>query len=70
MLTVTFMKNGIATVIMGVGGTRRDGHWSVDANGRLLTDASGSLEPLDATLSGNQLTIVIEGQRVAFTRRS
>jgi hypothetical protein len=70
VLTVTFMKNGMATITMAFGGTRRDGHWSVDANGRLLTDASGSLEPLEATLNGNQLTIVIEGQRMAFTRTS
>jgi hypothetical protein len=69
-LTVTFMKNGIATITMAFGGTRRDGHWSIDVNGRLLTDASGNLEPLDATLNGNQLTIVIEGQRMAFTRTS
>jgi hypothetical protein len=70
VLTLTFMENGIATLTMAFGGTRRDGHWSVDANGRLLTDATGSLEPLDATLNGNQLTIVIEGQRMAFTRTS
>ncbi len=70
VLTVTFMKNGIATITMAFGGTRRDGHWSIDVNGRLLTDASGKLEPLDATLNGNQLTIVIEGQRMAFTRTS
>ena len=70
VMTVTFMKNGVATMTMGFGGARRDGHWSVDAKGRLLTDASGSLEPLDATLDGNQLTIVIEGQRMAFTRTS
>jgi len=70
MATVTFMKNGIVSMTMAFGGTRRDGHWSVDANGRLVTDASGSLEPLDATLNGHQLTIVIEGQRMTFTRMS
>jgi hypothetical protein len=69
-LTITFMKNGIATITMTFGGTRRDGHWSIDVNGKLLTDASGHLEPLDATLNGKQLTIVIEGQRMAFTRTS
>jgi hypothetical protein len=70
MATVTFMKNGIVSMTMAFGGMRRDGHWSVDANGRLVTDASGSLEPLDATLNGHQLTIVIEGQRMTFTRMS
>lgn len=68
VLTVTFMKNGVASMTPAFGGARHDGHWSVDANGRLLTDASGSLEPVDASLNGNQLTIVIGGQRMAFTR--
>jgi hypothetical protein len=70
MFTVAFMKNGIATLTMAIGGTRRDGHWSVDANGRLLTDASGTLEPVEASLEGRQLTITIEGQRVMLTRSS
>jgi len=69
-MTVTFMKNGTATLKTAIADIRRDGHWSVDANGRLLTDASGSLEPLEASLNGTQLTIVIEGQRMAFTRTS
>jgi hypothetical protein len=68
VVTVTFMKNGIATMTMAIGGTRREGRWSVDANGKLVTDATGSLEPIDASLNDNKLTIVIDGQRVAFTR--
>ena len=68
MVTVTFRKNGIATMTPAVGAERRDGHWSVDANGRLLTDASGTMEPVEAFFEGKQLTIVIDGQRVAFTR--
>jgi hypothetical protein len=68
MVTVTFRENGIATMTPAFGAERRDGHWSVDANGRLLTDASGTLEPVEAYLEGRRLTIVIDGQRVAFTR--
>jgi hypothetical protein len=68
VMTVTFLKNGVATLTTTFGGTSREGHWSIDASGRLLADASGSLEPLDASLNGNKLTIVIEGQRLAFTR--
>lgn len=70
MMTISFLKNGVATMTPAFGGARRDGHWSVDANGRLLTDASGTTEPLDASLDGNRLTIVVEGQRMAFTRGS
>lgn len=67
--TISFMKNGIATLTPAFGGARRDGHWSVDGNGRLLTDATGTLEPVDASVEGNRLTIVVEGQRLSFTRR-
>jgi hypothetical protein len=68
MMTISFMKNGTASLTMAFGGTRRDGHWSIDTNGKLLTDARGNPEPLDVSLNGNQLTITIEGQRMAFTR--
>lgn len=68
IFTVAFMKNGTATLTTAIGGSQREGHWSVDANGRLLTDATGALEPLDASLEGRQLTITIKGQRVSFTR--
>jgi len=68
MVTVTFRKNGIATMTPAFGAPRQDGHWSVDANGRLLTDASGTMEPVEAFFEGKRLTIVIDGQRVAFTR--
>jgi len=68
MMTVAFSKNGIATLTTAIGGMRREGHWSVDANGRLMTDATGTLEPMAASLEGRRLTITIEGQRIMFTR--
>jgi len=70
VMTLSFMQNGIASMTMAFGTTRHDGHWSIDTNGKLLTDATGNPEPLDVSLSGNQLTIGIEGQRMAFTRMS
>lgn len=70
MVTVTLMKSGIATLETGFGAIRREGHWSVDAGGRLLADISGQMEPIEASLEGRRLTIVIEGQRMAFTRGS
>jgi hypothetical protein len=69
LVTITFVKNGIVTMTTALGGIQREGHWSVDGNGKLLTDATGTLEPVDASLDGDHLTIVIEGERVAFTRR-
>jgi hypothetical protein len=68
VLTISFMKSGIATMTPAFGGPRRDGHWSVDRNGRLSTDMSGTMEPIEASRDGDRLTIVFEGQRVAFTR--
>lgn len=49
-------------------GTRQDGHWSIDAQGRLLTSATGRMEPTDASLDGDRLTIQLEGRRLTFTR--
>ena len=68
VLTISFMKSGIATITPAFGGARRDGHWSVDRNGRLSTDMSGTMQPIEASLDGDRLTIVFEGQRVVFTR--
>jgi hypothetical protein len=68
ILTISFMKNGIATMTPAFGGARREGHWSVDRNGRLLTDMSGAMEPIEASRDGDRLVIVFEGQRVTFTR--
>lgn len=68
ILTISFMKNGIATMTPALGGARREGHWSVDRNGRLSTDMSGTMEPIEASRDGDRLTIVFEGQRVTFTR--
>jgi len=64
---VTFADNGTATVTTILGATRT-GHWSVDGQGRLLTDVTGAMEPTDATLEGGRLTIQIEGRRLTFVR--
>ena len=68
VLTISFMKSGIATITPAFGGGRREGHWSVDRDGRLTTDISGTMEPIEASRDGDRLTIVFEGQRVTFTR--
>lgn len=69
LVTIQFMKNGIATLTPATGGRRNDGHWSIDGNGRLLTDATGTMEPLDASLDGDRLTILFKDQRMQLTRQ-
>ena len=69
LVTIQFMNNGIATMTPALGGARQDGHWSVDEKGRLLTNATGTMEPLDASLDGDRLTIVFRDQRVQLTRQ-
>jgi hypothetical protein len=67
LVTVILADNGTATVTTMAGSTEA-GHWSVDGHGRLLTDVTGTMEPMDAVLDGGRLTIQLEGQRLTFTR--
>jgi hypothetical protein len=59
--------DGSATVTT-IAGSTQEGHWSVDAHGRLLTDATGAMEPTDAALDDGRLTIQLAGRRLTFTR--
>jgi hypothetical protein len=67
LVTVILADNGAATVTTMAGSTEA-GHWSVDGHGRLLTDMTGTMEPMDAVLDGGRLTIQLEGRRLTFTR--
>jgi hypothetical protein len=67
LVTVTLAEEGTATVTT-IAGSTQAGHWSVDGNGRLLTDVTGKMEPTDAALDGSRLTIQIEDRRLTFTR--
>jgi hypothetical protein len=60
-------EDGTATVTTILGSTQA-GHWSIDAQGRLLTDVTGTMEPTDAALDDGRLTIQLEGRRLTFTR--
>ncbi|HEY3884642.1 MAG TPA: hypothetical protein VGL62_05505 [Vicinamibacterales bacterium] len=66
LMTVTFARDGAATLVTAA--AQRTGHWTVDAQGRLLTDATGTLQPLAAWLDGDRLWISVEGRAVLFTR--
>lgn len=67
LLTVRFAESGMATVTTIMGATQT-GHWSIDADGRLLTDVTGTMAPTDATLDNGRLTIEFDGRRLAFNR--
>lgn len=66
LVTVTLAEDGTATVTTILGATQ-SGRWSVDG-GRLLTDATGTMETTDAVLDGDRLTIQFEGRRLTLTR--
>jgi hypothetical protein len=66
-VTITLADNGTATVTT-IAGASRAGHWSVDSQGRLLTDVTGSMQPTDAVLDGDRLTIHLEDRPLTFTR--
>jgi hypothetical protein len=67
LVTVTLAEDGTATVTT-IAGVTQAGHWSVDSHGRLLTDATGTMEPTDAALDGGRLTIQLDGGRLTFAR--
>jgi hypothetical protein len=67
LVTVTLAEDGTATVTT-IAGTAQAGHWSVDSQGRLLTDVTGTMEPTAAALDDGRLTIQLEGRRLTFSR--
>ena len=66
-MSMTFMPDGtmVATVL---GGRLRQGRWSIGADGKLHSDATGHAGAADAWIAGNTLTISQEGGAVAFHR--
>jgi hypothetical protein len=67
LMTLTFARDGEATMTV-LGGQPRAGRWSIDADGHLVTDATGRLEPVDAWLEKDQLNITVDGRTMGFTR--
>jgi hypothetical protein len=67
LASLMLADDGTATVTTMAGSTQ-SGHWSVDGHGRLLTDVTGSMAPMDAVLDGGRLTIQLEGRGLTFTR--
>jgi hypothetical protein len=67
LVTIILAEDGTATATT-ITGASQAGHWSVDAQGRLLTDVTGTMAPTDAALDDDRLTIQLEGRRLTFTR--
>jgi hypothetical protein len=68
LMTVTFAADGTVSALMA--GRKMNGHWSVDDGGRLRSDVTGSTETADASIDGNQLTIMVHDEGLTFTRRA
>jgi hypothetical protein len=68
-MKVRFQSDGTATMVTPLGSPRQ-GHWSVDASGRLHVDAlgGGSDGAADAWVSGDRLTVSVDGQAMTAHR--
>jgi hypothetical protein len=66
-MSVTFMPDG-TLVATFFGGQQRQGHWSIGADGKLHSDATGKPGSANAWIAGNTLTISQEEGAAAFQR--
>lgn len=69
MMRITFGGDGIIAATLP-GGIKRQGRWSVDSSGRLVSDVTGAEGTVDASIHGETLTVALEGHRVALRRES
>lgn len=69
MLSITFGSDGIIAATLP-GGIKRQGRWSVDSAGHLVSDVTGAEGTVDASVHGDTLTVALEGQQVALRRES
>ena len=67
MLSVSFAPDGGLTAQVA-GEKPRAGTWSMDADGRLHSDVMGAPIAADASIVGDELTLVINGQALTLQR--
>ncbi len=67
MLILLFAGDGSVTATLA-GGMKRSGRWSVDASGKLVSDVTGGDGAADAWVSGDRLTIELNGQALTLQR--
>ncbi len=67
-ITASFSSDGhVTTNIMG---RAISGKWSVDGDGRLCAEVTGERQMAEARVTGDQLTLSLQGRALTFTRRS
>lgn len=67
LVTVAFETNG--TVVLALGDHERRGRWSVDADGRLRAELSDAAQSAEAWVTGDQLTVALEGRGLKLRRQ-
>jgi hypothetical protein len=67
MMSIAFMPDGTMVATLP-NGQKRQGRWSIGADGRLHSDAIGSGISADAWVSGDTLTIAEDGLGMAYHR--
>jgi hypothetical protein len=66
-LSVSIRADGTLTATMGAAAPQA-GRWSVDPGGRVVTDVMGAPTAIDASVAGDVLTLVINGQALNLRR--
>jgi hypothetical protein len=66
-LSVSIRADGTLTATMGAAAPQA-GRWSVDPGGRVVTDVMGASMAIDASVTGDVLTLVINGQALNLRR--
>jgi hypothetical protein len=67
VLSISVRGDGTLTATMAASAAQQ-GHWSVDSAGRLATDVMGAPLAIDASVAGDELTLVINGQGLKLRR--
>lgn len=68
-IKAVFSADGTLSITM-MGANERSGHWSVDGDGKLVTDLVGQDRATDAWIVGDRLTVSLGGQAITLKRES
>jgi len=66
-MTITFGENGTLAAKLSTG-TAIDGSWSIGADGQLRAEMMGGAGSANATVAGDRLTVVLDGQALQLDR--
>ncbi len=66
-MKVTFSADGTLSLTM-MNGMQRTGHWSVGADGKLHADAMGVDGAVDAWVTGDEMSLALNGRGMRFSR--